>query len=601
MAKRVQTDAVKGYGSFRSSGTASRIDAFSGAPAIEDESSLSKLSKSFGLLTASVAKTTLADAKKAKDEKDLMDKSKIRGLAEKYKKEKDVLSKIKVGKLHPEFSLINQLALTQAIAANKTDKFMASFINEINSGTHGQEPWLNKKEFGELIETQRAELLDEYSVGKSDDGQWLTNEDGTRKTFDFAYEGAINSFDTHINTHKREWEAKRAKYQKDKFIESHKGNTARALNFHLLNPTNGKIDFNTAYNSIEKGFKTGEAVDSITNEIRKKAIFEQIIETSLSQTDPKNGYAILNNIPIKFQDRFSIDVMGAAKKKIDSEALRLFNASKAKREYQLTEGLRNGEGIILDMLQGSYKTKEGGENYGVEDFSKATTTERNTAIEKFIKSQDKEIHKNLFNYARTEQSNDDSLINPSDSNLILVQTQENIMQQAAMGKLGSIFNSDTFDSLKTSEQLKVMYDYTKNLDITKSDRQKLNAQLPILMEGSKVTANKQVITHFNDNVKDIVLKFAKGLEGGLEVNFSNEQAKLSNMRRIYNTYINNAVLNHIEENKRLPIFNSKGDENDLQLILDEATNRAIKFAFPNNNFNIATDIAVQKATKITTN
>ena len=144
MAQRQQIGKVAGYGN--TSTPASRpVDTFSGAPAINTETSASALAKSFGLFTQSMAKRSQYDAKKAKDIKDAKDKSKLTSLAEKYRGQKGIISLIKTQTLHPEMSELNQLALTQAIASNETDDDMSQWIANLNNGTYGKDIWNNKK------------------------------------------------------------------------------------------------------------------------------------------------------------------------------------------------------------------------------------------------------------------------------------------------------------------------------------------------------------------------------------------------------------------------------------------------------------------------
>mgnify|MGYP001626742687 FL=1 len=579
MAQRQQIGKVAGYGN--TSTPASRpVDTFSGAPAINTETSASALAKSFGLFTQSMAKRSQYDAKKAKDIKDAKDKSKLTSLAEKYRGQKGIISLIKTQTLHPEMSELNQLALTQAIASNETDDDMSQWIANLNNGTYGKDIWNNKKALTDLIDDKRSKLLDKYSVGKGDDGEWVTNEDGTRKTFDFAYEGAVKTFNQYINTHKREWESKRAKYQNDKFIEDHKKNTSRVLNEFTSNPKDGIIDFEGAYTAIESKFQQGDKIDSIRNDVRKKAIFEQIIETATSQTNPNTGLKILDNIPIRFQDKNSKDIVAVATKKIKAEATRQFNQSKQKENYLRNEGVISGSNIISQMYSGTFKPEEGGTNYGVTEYDKASDSDKNKAVTKFIRSQPLAIQNELIQFARVEADKDDALISKVDSLETYQITQSDIILNATQGKLGEYFKDNEWSTRSSGERKKIIFKHLNGLNMKKDDRFKLAEQVDTLLQGADVINNKKVTDYFDITIKASIDKNLRTLTGALNQKFVGAEATYANATRVYNRIITESIIDYIETNKRLPKFTNIGDKDDMYTILQKASQKTINIIIP---------------------
>tara|TARA_R110000868_G_scaffold399075_3_gene672665 strand:- start:298 stop:1884 length:1587 start_codon:yes stop_codon:yes gene_type:complete len=317
MAKRVQTDDVKGYGSFRSSAVASTIDAFSGAPQIDKNDGLGQLAKSLGIASQSAAKKGVDDEKK----KQLIFQSKKELYAAEIKKDIKFgnVNAVKIGEKYPEFSQTTSMAISEFMGSNKGVKDTRSFIENLK--INDPDIFLDKKRLQDSIDDERTRLL--------------SDNEGS----EFYSSGVLQGFSSVINQNTSQWDATRAKFHNDEAKEY----------FSEKVYSNLQINGKGAWEKIESLDKLNKKVSPLNNIQMKDVVIDSTIEYAMNTKDIE----ILKSIPRKYWKGTTASKLADVTNKIQKLKLQDYNTNKMMQTYQRAETLRNDKNSIMkDHLDG---------------------------------------------------------------------------------------------------------------------------------------------------------------------------------------------------------------------------------------------------------
>ena len=554
MAQRQQIGKVAGYGN--TSTPASRgVDTFSGAPAIATESSASALAKSFGLLTQSLSKTAKEDAREAKAEKDLMDKNRLQSLASTWQKENKnkVLSRVQAGELYPELSKTNQMFLAQIIANNQTNAEMDKFADDLNTGTlinpatnepYGDDVWKNKNLLEGIIENKRSELLDKYSIKDSDDN-FMTNADGSRKTNEFAYEGSMRAFKSKMNQYNTQWTAQRGKYHREEATTYYKNEVSSNLNEVIVaTGTDGKTDYKSAWEKIGQADYLGKKMSPLGNKTRKDIIFKQTLETALNTRNSK----LLDSIPNMYKDGNSQDLINATKNRINN-ALSSENAAKIREtNFNRSNLVRKEKMSVIEHVANGGKVDK---NY-LEGLAKAQSGDTSSYL----------LALQLRNQPILEETQSKANMSKLMNDILIASTSND--KTKIKGFTGNLDTDGLIDFIASSK------------DLNGAEKQALFAQIPKLRQGASVMRNP-IISDSYDDTFELALKSIDGNKDSQDVllNPTDTSGALkpsilyrADMKRIYNTHIQNAIKTAISSDKDIPQGGA------LDTVIQEALNKA---------------------------
>lgn len=575
---RVAKKDIKGFGTV-STPAARAVDDFASqgnASAIPPNGAM-QLAEALGKATDRMASQGRVDAKEAERLKNEQDKRRIKALAATVKSEKEagIINLTQSGQLAPDMSKANQIHLTEAIAANRAREDLDNWITEVNN--QGGSLFNNKKALQDKIDAKRDELLDKYTQRDANGQVMIDPETGLPMTFEFALSGALTSFDSTINQYKSGWEAQRAKFHKDESKKYHKGETSSIIRNAIVDKslnTNAGLKAMTA--KIDGIDYMGKTMSPLNAKERKTEIFNAYIQTAVDE----GNLDVLTAIPIKYRDGNSETAIAAARKKINDDAVSRFNANARKKNYLRTEGKIEAENIIAEMYQGTFKPKEGEENFGVADYSKASRTEINKAVRKLIMRDDySEIRSDLIQFANTEKDIEDNLIDKLES----AKQQENFRSDFLIAATQSedalanfLFDSQAnrsnFLEAKGSARTIMIHDAIKAKSgvMNRADRLTVIKEIPKLLAGVDVVRSPTVNTFYNARVGEAIKTYTSSLGGKLESRIQGA-AFAQASRKIFDETMSRQVLLVIQKTGQVPQTSlDPDDKNSLDYLMEQA-------------------------------
>lgn len=582
---RVAKKDLKGFGVV-SAPAARAVDDFASqgnASAIPPNGAM-QLAEALGKATDRMATQGRMDAKEAERKKNEQDKRRIKALAATVKSEKEagIINLTQSGKLAPDMSKANQIHLTEAIAANRAREDLDSWITEVNN--QGGALFNNKKALQDKIDDKRKELLDKYTQKDANGQVMIDPETGLPMTFEFALSGALTSFDSTINQYKSGWEAQRAKFHKDESKKYHKGETSSIIRNAIVDKSlNTPAGLKAMTAKIDGIDYMGQQMSPLNNKERKEEIFNAYIQTAVDE----GNLDVLTAIPSKYMDGNSQTAIQAARKKINDDATSRFNALARKKNYIRTEGKIEAENIISEMYQGTFKPKEGGDNFGIEDFSTASRTEINKAVRKLIMQDGySEIRSDLIQFANTEKDIEDNLIDKLESakqqenfrsDFLIAATQS--QDELAKFLFNTQANRDKFLEAKGSDRTTLIHDAIKAKSgvMNRADRLAVIKEIPKLLAGVDIVRSPTVNTFYNARVGEAIKATSRDLPGKLAIRLQGA-AFAQASRKLFDDTMSKLVLLVIQKTGTIP--QSSLDPDDVNS-LDNLMNKAMDVTLAN--------------------
>ena len=494
---------LQGYGQ-TSVSSARPIDAFTGAPAIPQETPGSQLADALGAFTGSVARASARNAAQAKAEKAELDKKKAVAHAARFKGEEgEFLDSVKLGETYADLS-------ETVVATVVEDKYK----NEYYTATYDKLRGLDDDVKGDVV---ALEAMFDDLVSQSAEAT-----DG----MDFVQSGAVMGTRNAINEMRREFSVFRDQKTRDLAKTNTTANVYSILDKYDLSTTDGQTSSVTLINALNDKLI---ATSPFSKREDKQQIVDSLIEYNKLNPD-SNAVGLIQRVPW-LQSKETDAKLAIASPQIAELGIRKLRNDLFVKEQADKQVLDDAQAQLNELAENN-------------DIAGIQSVQAKSAG---VTGKDAGVSNAVYKMAEIAEAS--AKVAPDVSAGNYTSYKAGLTLKATKGDAGSL-----------EEELKAINDLT---DITPSDKATLLREAPTLLQGHKIIASEQHTSAFRNRFGAILTAYQSNPSLMLKTFELAEQGTSAESlaRDSWDDETSRLIQLHIENNDTVPSYNDLyGDE-----------------------------------------